>query len=560
MTKKVKVPGSGQVTLSQKDFIASGGEGEIYGLGDTIYKIYHDRKKMVPQGKFDDLSTLDERYIVNPQKIIMNSKNTPIGFTMEWFKDTLPICKLFTTAYRKKANFKPEDAVKLVEKMQELIDFVHSKECLIVDFNDVNFLVDSNSLVQPIFIDVDSYKTKNYPPTAITPYAQDHHSKEFTKLTDWYSFAIIAFQVFIGMHPFKGSLDGFQKGAVVERMKANKSVFNKKAKTPPAARDFSHIPPDLRTWMERIFENGKRSLPPMVGGNLQVAKPVYTKIQGGDIFDICLVKSFDENIAYHFSFMNEDVIRVDNKIHVGKRTYTMSHPDSDVVMSPDTMVPVEVTKNDFRPLDDSTHSNQVMNIEQMSVSHNIIISKVGNKLMSSPLKKFARYMLTVDKTWQVMPLATRLFPGIIYQDVIGKPYIMVPEISNESLTGEFIYVPELEGYKIISAKCIRNIAVIIGYKNKKYTRFVSRHNASKYDITPTENVAFSEPNFTVLDKGIAVLLNENSEVEIISAKIGEKATKVIQDKQIDSTCILSSNGSQVLFCRGNEMYKLKMRK
>lgn len=560
MTKKVHIPGSGQVSLSQKDFIASGGEGEIYGLGDTIYKIYHSPKKMIPQGKFDDLSVLDERHIVNPQRIIMNSKNIPIGFTMEWFKNNLPICKVFTSAYRKKAGFKPEDAVRLVENMQKLIDFVHSKECLIVDFNDINFLIVSNNLVQPIFIDVDSYKTKNYPPTAITPYAQDHHSKDFSRLTDWYSFAIIAFQIFVGMHPFKGSLDGFQKGAVIERMKANKSVFNKKAKTPPAARDLSHIPSDMRSWMEDIFEKGKRKLPPMVGGRLQVAKPSYTKITSGKHFDIDLVKSFGDDIGYHFSFMNENIIRVGNTIYVGRRAYNVNHQDSEIIISPDTMTPVEVTRKEYRPLSEKDGVKQPMNIEQLGVVNNTIIAKMLNMIISLPLKNVNRYILSVDKKWSVMPLSTKIFPGMIYQDVIGKPYIMIPREAGGSLIGEFIFIPELEGYKVVSAKCIKNVAVIIGYRNKQYCRFILRSCDNKYDIRMTEDIGFSDPNFTVLDKGIAVILNENSQIEIFKTSIGDWNTKVIEDKQIDESCILSSNGSQVLFYKGKDLYKLRMGK
>jgi serine/threonine protein kinase len=561
MAKKVNIPGAGQVSLSQKDFIASGGEGEIYGLGDTIYKIYHDPKKMIPHGKFDDLSALDERYIVNPQKILCNSKGTPIGFTMEWFKHNHPICKVFATGFRKKSGFTPEDAVKLVENMQKLIDFVHSKECLIVDFNDINFLIDENNLIQPIFIDVDSYKTKNYPPTAITPYAQDHQSKSFSPLTDWYSFGIIAFQILIGMHPFKGSCDGFSKGDVIERMKANKSVFNKSVKVPAQARDLSHIPSDLRSWMEDAFEKGKRVLPPLVGGRIQVATPVYTHIQSADYFDIELVKSYDATIHYHFSYMNENVVRSGDTIYVGGRKYELSHSNSEIIISPETMVPIEITKNEFRSLDNNNANKIQFRIEQLSVTNNIPFIKSGENLSTAPIKKFHSYMMAIDKTWPVMPLSTKVFPGMAYQNALGVPYIWIPELSKDRISGEFIKIPELSGYSIISAKCIRNVAMIIGYKGQEYTRFVIRYDHGKYDIKSTPNIdSQSELNFAVLDKGVVVLINENSEIEIFSSSIGETAVKVIGDKQIDNTCILSSNGSQVLFYRGKDLYKLRMRK
>ena len=54
MIPKVYIPGEGSIKLTQKDFIASGGEGSIYGLGNTVYKIYHDSKKMIPKGTLSD--------------------------------------------------------------------------------------------------------------------------------------------------------------------------------------------------------------------------------------------------------------------------------------------------------------------------------------------------------------------------------------------------------------------------------------------------------------------------------------------------------------------------
>lgn len=561
MIPKVHIPGAGHVNLSQKDFIASGGEGAIYGLGDTVYKIYHDSKKMIPQGKFDDLSSLSERHIVNPQKILLDKKNTPVGFTMEWFKNNLPICKTFTAGFRKKSGFKPDDAVKLVENMQKLIDYVHSEGCLIVDFNDINFLINSNKLTQPIFIDVDSYKTKNYPPTAITPYVQDHHSKDFTELTDWFSFGIIAFQIFVGMHPFKGSCDGFQKGAVVERIKSNKSAFNKKVKLPPAARDFSHIPSEIKGWMEDMFEHGKRVLPPLVGGRVHVAKPIFKKIQSSNFFNIDLLKSYDNEINYHFSYMNENITRVGDTLYVGARPFIMNHPDSEVVISPDTMVPVEITKKTFRPMDSGKETELSIRVESLSVAGNTSIIKTGDSISSAPIKKFANYMMAIDKTWPVMPLSTKLFSGMAYQDVLGVPYIWIPEESKGSLRGEFIKIPELSGFKIVSAKCVRNVAVIIGNHKGKYSRFVLRHSQGKYDIKITHDIDYqNEPNFTVLDKGVVALMNENSEIEIFRSEIGQNDVKVIDDQQIDNSCILSSNGSQVLFYKGKDLYKLRMGK
>lgn len=559
--KTVYVVGAGAVKLNQNDFIASGGEGEIYGKGDRVFKLYHDPQKMIPQGKFDELLTLTEPHIVSPQDLLVSKSKVPIGFTMVWFKNNYPICKVFTNGFRRKSGFTEKDAVKLVENMQQLIDFVHSKDCLIVDFNDVNFLIDSNNLVQPMFIDVDSYKTPNYPPTAITPYAQDHHASQFSPLSDWFSFGIIAFQIFIGMHPFKGTHPRFNKGAVVDRLKANISAFNSEVSLPPAARSFDHIPSELRVWMEDMFEKGKRVPPPMVAGRLQVAKPTYTKIKSSKYFTITLFKSFPEEIDFHFESMTQNVVKYGNTISVGTRNFQLMHNDSEIVLEPNTMVPIEFTKDKFRLADNSVEVPLILNIDSLKVAHNTIIAKAHEKLVDISIQNFGKYTASINNTWSVLPYATKLYSGMALQNVLGVPYIWIPEVKKGTtqLIGEFIKVPELSGYKIISAKCIKNVAVIIGYKGHEYSRFVLKHHKGKYEIRIVENVDYqNEINFTVLDKGVVVMLNENSEIEIFRAELGHNSVKAIEDDQIDQNCILTSNGSQVMFYKGKELYKLTM--
>ena len=50
--------GNTTVSLSNNDFLAKGGEGEVYVKGSTAYKIYTDKSKMIPAGKIQELSSL----------------------------------------------------------------------------------------------------------------------------------------------------------------------------------------------------------------------------------------------------------------------------------------------------------------------------------------------------------------------------------------------------------------------------------------------------------------------------------------------------------------------
>ena len=61
-------------SLTPKDYVTQGGEGKIFQRGAVAYKIYEDPSKMIPVGKIDELSKLDEPNIIRPKDIIYSSK------------------------------------------------------------------------------------------------------------------------------------------------------------------------------------------------------------------------------------------------------------------------------------------------------------------------------------------------------------------------------------------------------------------------------------------------------------------------------------------------------
>ena len=98
---KYSIRGKGSVSLTQRDFVSQGGEGKVFGKNNLIYKIYDDpKKKMIPEGKIEELSTLDKSNILNPQDIIIDKSNRPVGFTMDWVKNSVALCKIFTNTFR----------------------------------------------------------------------------------------------------------------------------------------------------------------------------------------------------------------------------------------------------------------------------------------------------------------------------------------------------------------------------------------------------------------------------------------------------------------------------
>ena len=190
--------GKGPITLSQADFLAAGGEGMVYAKGQFAYKIQHDPKKMIPLAKIGELSAIQNPNVIRPLDVLLDGKNTPVGYSMRYIKKTVALAQLFPKAYRDREHLTPQMMLALVQKLQGLVVSVHQAGILIVDLNEMNFLVDEKH-TEVYGIDTDSYQTKNFPATAIMDSIRDRHGKpnHFNHGTDWFSFAITAFQMFI---------------------------------------------------------------------------------------------------------------------------------------------------------------------------------------------------------------------------------------------------------------------------------------------------------------------------------------------------------------------------
>ena len=296
------IQGKGNINLNKKDFLASGGEGDIYIQGLTAYKIYQDPKKAIPEGKIKELSVLSLPNIIKPESTLLDKNGKNCGYSMKYVRkdDTFILCELFTKTFKSQNQFTPLNTINLIKRFRETIQHCHDKNILVVDLNEMNYLVAKN--YKEIYaIDTDSYQTPSYKATAIMESIRDRHNKTFTNDTDWFSFGVVTFNLFTGIHPYKGkhhTYNGFE-----ERMVHNISVFNKDVKVPPIVDDFTQtIPKAYYDWYEAIFEKGIRCAPPidfiqtfMVPRKIQIVKgsdnftidKVYT-CTGGDVIKIFL--------------------------------------------------------------------------------------------------------------------------------------------------------------------------------------------------------------------------------------------------------------------------------
>lgn len=320
---KYTVRGKGDVTLVGSDFMASGGEAQIFKQNKLIYKIYHKPSDMIPDGKIHELQNIKDPKVLIPKDIITDKKGVRVGFTMDFIDGVTPLCRLFTNAFINQNNVSNDTLIDLVKQMQETINKIHSASCIQVDGNELNYLVDETNFKSCYFIDVNSYQTKSFPATVIMPSIRDWAAKSFNELTDWYSFAIITCQLLIGTHPFKGKHPDFKRHDMESRMRANISIFNSEVSIPKSVRDFSMIPSNYMDWFIDLFEKGKRLAPPSTVGKVD-AKVSYIVITSTDNFDIKKLEEYDDIILYHSNLNNIPVTRTKKSIVVGNTQYKVT--------------------------------------------------------------------------------------------------------------------------------------------------------------------------------------------------------------------------------------------
>jgi hypothetical protein len=562
---KYNVQGKGTVTLVGTDFMASGGEAQIFKKGGTIYKIYHKPSEMIPDGKIQELQAITKKNVLIPKEVITDSKGTRVGFTMDYIVNILPLCKLFTNTYIEQNDVSNDTIIELVKVMQETIQAIHAASCIQVDGNELNYLVDEKTHKNCYFIDVNSYQTKSYPATVIMPSIRDWTTNVFNELTDWYSFATIACQLFIGIHPYKGKHPDFKKFDIESRMKAHVSVFNKQVQLPKSVRDFSRIPSHYMDWFIDVLEKGKRVMPPSTVGSVD-AKVTYTIVVSTDNFDIKEIEEFDDVVLHHSNINSIPLTRTKKSVYIGSNAYRVNksvylvntHKKSIPVLVDikDGNIAVKSLSNHF----DIKVGATIQAEELMVVNNTVYARNGGNFLETYFLENTTSATLVVKNIWSIHENSSVFFKNLIVQDLLGSKYISIPIPNVKDSVFHNIRCAVLDNYKILDAKyeggiCVLSVSHI---KDNAYgliviTDIKDVENSNRFIATDDYNAV----NFVALDNGIVLLLYEDT-LEIFSAAKASKV-KMIKDKQLSTDMMLCKRGAAVRFFTDKKLYSIAMK-
>lgn len=562
---KIHIKGIGPDEITQRHFVAKGGEGEIYIKGKTAYKIYINPADCLSEQKLRELASLTLPNIIKPERLILNTKNQSIGYTMKAVPKSDSLCKLFTKAFKTTAGITNDKCISLLHNLHDVIDHVHFKGIQIVDLNELNFLTPVSNYEDIYAIDVNSYQTPSYPATVIMPSIRDYHCKTFTDNSDWFSFGVLAFNLLIGIHPYRGNHPDFQipMGERMEaRMKKNVSVFHKDVTIPKVCESFDVIPPALRSWMVDVFENGKRSAPPI---NYEV-KPVSVHIKhivGSNKFLIKLLEEFEGDIKHVYYSGPTRIVITSDYLYINNHYY-INDKDLLVGFCPksDRAFAAYVSNDVLLVMDLATlNITRLGNTDGIFTSEGRIYSRIGNDILEViPNEIGSHLLLTTKIVGRVldMPNATKLYNGVVIQRVYAR------YVASIFIPGGLCYqinIPELDEYRVLDAKYQHKILVIIAEKGGIYSRFVFKldDNFNSYVVHTTHDVGSVDINFTVNDNGVCILLNEVENIELFSNKKDSSQMTIISDNSLDNSMQLCYNGAKMEFTTQNKLYSISLK-
>ena len=425
-----------EVTINSNHFVAQGGEGSIYIRDGYAFKI----GAPIPDAKIRELKPLDCSSIIVPLAPIFE-KNKLVGFSMRAIKSRCSWGEASSISY------KIDNAITLTTELEwfrqliEILKKAHANKCLIVDVNELNFLISDSGEV--VGIDTNSWQTPSFPATAIMPYIQDFTSPKPSNLTDFYSAGILGFQMLTGIHPYKGSHPDFS-GSLLDRIKErcikHTSVFNNKAAYPSSVLPFDRIPQNLRAWFYRVFEDGKRELPPDNFDEVRIAPTIKREVKG-----IKLIPT---------EFIDDCMFLLARRQLIHKGSLTPYFFDF-------------LFANKYAGVNGKIYELYTLN----------------NKVLS---KHVCNYL--------DMPHATKLFSGALYQNMVGKHYFIID--------GAQHHVQHIKG-RLIDAKYENGILLTVHQEGAQYVLTAcTKDGKTLWSESDIQNFGV---NMAVLSNGVAVV-------------------------------------------------------
>jgi hypothetical protein len=540
-----KIKGSqAKVTLTDNDFVARGGEKQLFAKCGTAYCIYHDSRNAIPPGKIRELSQLATDEVVVPTAELLDARNQHVGEVMKFVDDSyspfppnvkpMVLCQLFTNAFRRKQKIENHHITEVSNRLLSITRHCHNKGAVLVDPNETNWLV-RHDLRGVYLIDTSCIQTASYPGTAIKPAIRDWTVNHFDVYTDWFSVAVVLGWLWVGIHPYlafhpkwKGIPDD---QALIPRMKEHWSFFRQGTEFNRACRPIDEIPTALRDWLHETLDGGMRCEGPLDCGRPSIQVSVVQKpsapISSATV-ELKLCRKYEDyegvmtatpQLAVPVRAWNQD-----GNLHLenlrAKQEIPISCRSTAVFLSGDT----------------------IYSVGQTTVSE-IVFNEPNGTVRA-----------TVRKVGSIADLpTTRTYQGCVIQNLLGKYLLSIFPEPGRCVQRQ---IPELIGWQILDAKYESGVLVIAAEQSGNYQMLMRKFDfEAGADTTTQISTKPGDVNFAVtVPSGIAAVMLPDGNLLITSNKPTHTKTKLVKFPEPDMELLHIDN--RIVGVLGDMMYDI----
>jgi hypothetical protein len=149
--------------------------------------------------------------------------------------------------------------------------------------------------------------------------------------------------------------------------------------------------------------------------------------------------------------------------------------------------------------------------------------------------------------------ATTVYDGCVIQNLLGRLLLTLPYKEDGCFSKQ---IPQLDGYRLIDCKSERTVTVIIAEKSGQYDKFiiVFTKDYSDFDIRIIKDVAVNTINFTTMENGVCLMLNEDGDLEMF---VNNQKVEVLKDAPFDNSMKLFNTADGVFFINNTTIHKIK---
>lgn len=557
-----------RVTLGPAQFVAAGGEGDVYALGERGFKLAHDPARACPPAKIAELARIGDPCVLAPRGSLhrphgrRGGGRVVVGHELPFVADAFTASELVPVAFRRRHGLDPTVVPSLVAALRQRVAAVHAAGCLVVDLNEANVLVTAD-FKAALLIDADSFQTPSFPATAIVPAVRDplQQGPTFDQRTDWFSFAVVAFSLLVGIHPYRGKhprVVGLQA-----RMQAGISVFDPAVTVPRACLPVSSIPEPWRGWLRAVLQHGERTAPPVpMGGALPLGAGAHPRALAASLRMIEVSRSPAE--VRGLAEAHGRLV-----IHAGDRVTVDGHerlrcPQALAIGFSPRGRPVAAWVHAGRlclfDLDAGSPIPCQAAAQAVTAARGTLFAACGEQIVRVELCEVGdRLVAGLRGAVMVAPRSSRLWRGCVIQQLLGTSTV---SLLMETGAAEQRRVPELDGLTILDAVHERGVLVVVAANGGAHERLVIRFAPrGGHHVHRQADLPAHAAQLVVLDTGVCVSLDAEDRLELLPKDpTVASAPRLLDDPAVAGDWLLHGGDGRLLVAVGRVVYEVSMRR